>query len=61
MNHRLHVILISLFLAACGPGSDSEQPATIDELVEEYLFLELSMGKHDAAHVDAYFENFGSD
>jgi hypothetical protein len=26
-----------------------------DELAREYLFLELSMGRHDEGHVDAYF------
>jgi hypothetical protein len=27
----------------------------MDELAREYLYLELSMGLHDPAHVDAYF------
>jgi hypothetical protein len=27
----------------------------LDDLAREYLFLELSMGLHDDAHVDAYF------
>lgn len=46
------LVLISLSLCACSaptPGPD------IDELAREYLFLELSMGLHDEAHVDAYF------
>jgi hypothetical protein len=38
------------------PGSgEGLPPAMIDELAREYLFLELSMGRHDEAHVDAYF------
>ena len=43
--------LVCLFLCACG----SDSPADIDDLVGQYLFLELGMGLHDAAHVDAYF------
>jgi len=55
MNRRPVWILITLALAACGPRPDVAKNATIDELVEEYLFLELSMALHDPAHVDAYF------
>ena len=51
MNDRLLVSLFALFLSACG----SDSAPTMDDLVEEYLFLELSMGLHDPAHVDAYF------
>ena len=39
-----------LLLAGCTPAASD-----IDELAREYLFLELSMGLHDKAHVDAYF------
>jgi hypothetical protein len=49
MNKLLPLSLL-LALSACGtPEPD------IDELAQEYLFLELSMGLHDPAHVDAYF------
>ncbi len=49
MNRLLPLALL-LALAACGkPAPD------VDELAREYLFLELSMGLHDPAHVDAYF------
>ena len=49
MNKLLPLSLL-LALSACGaPGPD------IDGLAQEYLFLELSMGLHDKAHVDAYF------
>jgi hypothetical protein len=49
MNKLLPLSLL-LALSACGtPEPD------VDELAQEYLFLELSMGLHDAAHVDAYF------
>jgi hypothetical protein len=43
-------------LAAC--TADVGTPETgvdMDQIAREYLFLELSMGLHDAAHVDAYF------
>jgi hypothetical protein len=49
MNKLLPLALL-LMLSSCGmPQPD------IDEFAREYLFLELSMGLHDAAHVDAYF------
>ncbi len=45
-----------LALAACeSPTSESTAAADLDELAREYLHLELSMGQHDKAHVDAYF------
>lgn len=57
MNNRLLPLLACALIAACG---DTPKPATpaaanIDELANDYLFLELSMGWHDDAHVDAYF------
>ena len=55
MNNRLRLFFVALFLSACGSDSVSTSAPAIDELVEEYLFLELSMGFHDEAHVDAYF------
>ena len=39
-----------LALTACTPAAPD-----MDALASEYLYLELSMGLHDAAHVDAYF------
>ena len=50
MTTRLLALTLLLALSACGQS----QP-DIDELAKEYLFLELSMGLHDKAHVDAYF------
>ena len=47
---RILALTLLIALSACGPS----QP-DIDELAQEYLFLELSMGLHDKAHVDAYF------
>ena len=52
MKTKLVALCAAFLLAACG----SPQPEiNIDELANEYLFLELSMGLHDKAHVDAYF------
>ena len=52
MKTKLVALCTAFLLAACG----SPQPEiNIDELANEYLFLELSMGLHDEAHVDAYF------
>ncbi len=47
---RLTILCLTLAVSACGQS----QP-DVDELAREYLFLELSMGLHDKAHVDAYF------
>jgi hypothetical protein len=41
------------FIAAS--GRDARATTGLDELAREYLFLELSMGRHDPNHVDAYF------
>ena len=49
MNKLLPLLLVLAACSAPAPGPD------IDELAEEYLFLELSMALHDEAHVDAYF------
>ena len=54
MKNKLLVLSAAFILAAC----DSPAPApsqNLDELANEYLFLDLSMGLHDEAHVDAYF------
>lgn len=58
MKPRYLLILISIFLFSCddqATSEPSEAATTIDSLTAEYLFLELSMGTHDAGHVDAYF------
>ena len=54
MTNKLLVLVTAFMLVACeqpAPAPDNE----LDELANEYLFLELSMGLHDKAHVDAYF------
>jgi len=58
MTNRLFALIATLTLVACNsPDSAPESASTngLDELANEYLFLELSMGLHDKAHVDAYF------
>jgi len=60
MKLRFVVICALFSLAACGgdQSTDSDTSAAtadLDSLAREYLFLELSMGWHDNAHVDAYF------
>lgn len=48
--------IATTILAAC--TTDVGTPETsvdMDQIPREYLFLELSMGLHDEAHVDAYF------
>jgi hypothetical protein len=63
MKHLIALLLILSLVAACGAKNPAEgesadtaaAPSTVAALVEEYLFLELSMGWHDNGHVDAYF------
>ncbi|HEX7063310.1 MAG TPA: hypothetical protein VF200_15160 [Woeseiaceae bacterium] len=43
------ILLLACGLCAAAPGEP------LDGIAREYLFLELSMGLHDANHVDAYF------
>lgn len=45
---------LTLLVAACAPPQP-DNTVDIDQLAREYLFLELSMGNHDAGHVDAYY------
>lgn len=45
---------LTLFVSACAPPQP-DNTVDIDQLAREYLFLELSMGNHDAGHVDAYY------
>jgi len=49
-------IIFSIFVAAACSNEPADTPAgNLDTLAAQYLFLELSMGLHDGAHVDAYF------
>lgn len=49
------IILATILVAACGNEPVEGPAGDLDALAAEYLFLELSMGLHDSAHVDAYF------
>ena len=58
MKLRIAIIFALFSLAACGADQSTEKDTDVtdlDSLAQEYLFLELSMGGHDNAHVDAYF------
>jgi hypothetical protein len=49
-------IIFSIIVAAACSNEPADIPAgNLDTLAAQYLFLELSMGLHDGAHVDAYF------
>jgi len=55
MKIRISLIFATFLVAACS-NEPVETPASdLDTLAAEYLLLELSMGLHDGAHVDAYF------
>jgi hypothetical protein len=54
MKHLISALALSILCASCGTSSDDSRDS-LDEIAKQYLFLELSMGLHDAAHVDAYF------
>ena len=55
MKLRIHSVLLALLCASCG-GDPAGTPAPdLNALVDQYLLLELSMGRHDSGHVDAYF------
>jgi len=57
MTQRLLFVTIAvLSLAACGPrASGPATQATVGDMALDYLLLELAMGLHDPAHVDAYY------
>ena len=55
MFRNLVIFVTVIFASACTEQTPVATAPNIDSLVREYLFLELSMGEHDKAHVDAYF------
>ncbi len=50
MTKKLASLFLIFLLGACSTDAPG-----VDELAQEYLYLELSMGLHDGGHVDAYF------
>jgi hypothetical protein len=55
MKLRISLALLTILVAACGNRLADPPTEDLDILAAEYLMLELSMGRHDGAHVDAYF------
>ena len=55
MKLRIQGVLLALLCASCGGDPVGEPGPDLNTLVDHYLLLELSMGRHDAGHVDAYF------
>ena len=54
MTIRIAAVVAALTLAACGsPEPEVNVGAGVDELANEYLFLELSLGLDDKSHGDA--------
>ena len=55
MKIRICLIFATILAAACGREPVEAPADNLESLAAEYLLLELSMGMHDDAHVDAYF------
>ena len=55
MSARRISMIACLVLAGCGDEQRAEFRPDFGDLVEDYLFFELSMGMHDSNHVDAYY------
>jgi len=54
---KFSLFIVLMSLQACNQEGDinSSDNAHIDDIISEYLFLELSTGMHNKDHVDAYF------
>ncbi len=55
MKLRIGIIFATIVVAGCSKEPVETPAGDLDTLAAQYLFLELSMGLHDGAHVDAYF------
>ncbi|MDZ7644521.1 MAG: hypothetical protein U5K76_10105 [Woeseiaceae bacterium] len=56
MSRLFSLLVVTGLMAGCGTESPDEETAVdLDSLARDYVVLELAMGLHDAAHVDAYF------
>ena len=54
---KFSLFIVLMLLQACNHESEinSVDNAHVDDIISEYLFLELSTGLHNKDHVDAYF------
>jgi len=54
---KFSLFIVLMLLQACNHESEinSFDNAHVDDIISEYLFLELSTGLHNKDHVDAYF------
>ena len=55
MKLRISIIFATILVTACSKEPLEAPAGDLDSLATDYLILELSMGLHDSAHVDAYF------
>ncbi len=55
MRQKIFLLATMGAVAACGGDLPATGTSVMEDHAKEYLFLELSMGQHDAGHVDAYF------
>jgi|GEM_PF-6193851 len=55
MKSKIVFLLVIFSLTGCVGSDSGSGGAVMHQIAREYLFLELSMGLHDAGHVDAYF------
>lgn len=55
MKRLIGPVFAIVLCVACADEQVLEPDGILDTLTREYLLLELSMGLHDSAHVDAYF------
>ena len=55
MKLPIGIIFATIVVAGCSKDPVETPAGNLDTLAAQYLFLELSMGLHDGAHVDAYF------
>lgn len=54
-NVRAILMVACLTVSACGEEQRADFGPDLDDLVFDYLVLELSMGNHDGNHVDAWY------
>ncbi|MEM1145567.1 MAG: hypothetical protein AAGI88_23590 [Pseudomonadota bacterium] len=55
MSISKKLLTAMLMLLGAAKLSAEAEPRSVDAIAREYVLLELAMGEHDPAHVDAYF------